>query len=278
MSRNPLLRAEFPRSNAYEAAWILEHQMGPNALWLAEWLCRKLDLRPEMRVLDLGCGTALTSIFLAREFGVRVWATDLWVHPDDNWERVRQAGLEDRVTPVRAEAHALPYASGFFDAIVSIDAYQYFGTDELYLGYVSRFLRAGGRLGIVVPGLMRSFEEEVPAHLTRRLSSGVSFWEDECACFLTRERWLELWQRSSHVEAVTVDTLPHGWRYWRDFELELERAGKCRFPSVAEALEEDQGRFLGFVRLVAVRTGKEPSVNLYDPGLLASFHTARSKG
>jgi len=36
-----------------------------------------LTLRPGMRVLDLGCGTALTSIFLAREYDVEVWATDL---------------------------------------------------------------------------------------------------------------------------------------------------------------------------------------------------------
>ena len=29
-----------------------------------------------MRVLDLGCGRAMSSIFLRREFGVQVWATE----------------------------------------------------------------------------------------------------------------------------------------------------------------------------------------------------------
>ena len=97
-----LYRSEFPRSNGYDPDWVMENQMGPNALWLIEWLCGEMDLKPDMRVLDLGCGTAMTSIFLAREFDVRVWATDLWIGPDENWERVCDAGLGDRVFPLRA--------------------------------------------------------------------------------------------------------------------------------------------------------------------------------
>ena len=47
----------FPRSSRYESSWIIENQMGPNALGLMEWLCEKLPLREGMRVLDLGCGS-----------------------------------------------------------------------------------------------------------------------------------------------------------------------------------------------------------------------------
>jgi cyclopropane fatty-acyl-phospholipid synthase-like methyltransferase len=36
-----------------------------------------MNLQPGMRVLDLGCGRALSSIFLHREFGLQVWAADL---------------------------------------------------------------------------------------------------------------------------------------------------------------------------------------------------------
>jgi cyclopropane fatty-acyl-phospholipid synthase-like methyltransferase len=46
--------------------------MGPNVLWLTEFVCEAMDLRAGMRVLDLGCGKALSSIFLAREFAVQV--------------------------------------------------------------------------------------------------------------------------------------------------------------------------------------------------------------
>ena len=37
-----------------------------------------------MRVLDLGCGLAMSSIFLRREFDVQVWATDLWFNASEN--------------------------------------------------------------------------------------------------------------------------------------------------------------------------------------------------
>jgi len=109
--------------------WVVENEMGPNALWLTESLCQVMPLEMGMRVLDLGCGTAMSSIFLAREFDVQVWAADLWVQPTDNLDRIREADLEDVVFPIRAEAHDLPFADGYFDAVVSIDAYHYFGTD-----------------------------------------------------------------------------------------------------------------------------------------------------
>ena len=69
-NQHALYRSEFPLSNSYDPEWVMDNQMGPNALWLMEWLCQDLDLKAEMRVLDLGCGTAMTSIFLARELGV----------------------------------------------------------------------------------------------------------------------------------------------------------------------------------------------------------------
>lgn len=74
----------FSRSSRYDREWIIANQMGPNVLWLTEFLCEAMDLQPGMRVLDLGCGKALSSIFLAKEFDVQVWATDLWMPATDN--------------------------------------------------------------------------------------------------------------------------------------------------------------------------------------------------
>ena len=45
-----LKKAEFPRSGKYDDDWMLDNQMGPNALWLVEWLCEVLPLEPGMRV------------------------------------------------------------------------------------------------------------------------------------------------------------------------------------------------------------------------------------
>jgi len=258
-----LHKPEFPRSSRYEPAWILENQMGPNALWLAEWLSEALPLSPGMRVLDLGCGRAMTSIFLAREIGVQVWASDLWITPDHNWQRAVEAGAGNLVFPLRLEAHSLPFPEGFFDGIVSVDAYQYFGTDELYLGYLSRFVRPGGLLGMVMPALMQPIDGGIPEHLVKPQANGKVFWEDGCWSFKTPDWWRALWGRNSAVTDIQVDTLPDGWRHWRDFERALEMTGKSLFPSDAEALDLDRGRYIGFIRAVARRT-EVHSMNFYD--------------
>jgi len=273
-TQSPLFNPDFPRASAYDPDWVMENQMGPNALWLMEWLCKDMDLKPGKRVLDLGCGTAMTSIFLAKEFRVQVWAADLWVSQDENWDRIRKAGVEGLVCPLKLEAHSLPFASEFFDAVVSADSYQYFGTDALYLPYLSRFVKPQGRIGIVVPGLMRPIEKGIPDHLTRVQSNGAAFWEEDCASFMTLESWRELWKKTNRVDVSVADTLAEGWRYWRDFELALERADKNLFPSAAEALDEDKGRYIGFIRLIGLRKPGPPGANIYDPGLIAAMEKA----
>ncbi|GAB2875635.1 cyclopropane-fatty-acyl-phospholipid synthase family protein [Streptomyces deserti] len=245
----------YPRSSAYDARWTIDNQMGPHALWLLEWLAPALGLdtlRPGARVLDLGCGRAMTSVFLAREYDVQVTAADLWVKPDENAARIAEAGVADRVLPVSAEAHDLPFGEGGFDAIVSIDAYQYFGTDDLYLPTLTRLLKPGGRIGVVVPALREEIDDlEPPEHLT-------PFWEPDFWCFHSAAWWRRHWTRSGAVQVEAADWLTDGWRDWLlwcevvaeestdDFHVRMSR--RC-----AEMLRVDEGRTLGFVRVVGRR-------------------------
>ena len=154
-----LLSERFPRSSQYHPEWVIENAFGANALWLTEWLASAVDLNPGMRVLDLGCGRAKSSVFLAREFGVQVWAADLWISASENIQRIRDAGVEESVFPVHADARALPFAAEFFDAILSVDSFSYYGSDGLYLNYLAHFVKPGGQIGIAGAGLVREFDE-----------------------------------------------------------------------------------------------------------------------
>ncbi|MEV7017517.1 methyltransferase domain-containing protein [Streptomyces sp. NPDC093991] len=245
----------YPRSGAYDPRWTIDNQMGPHALWLLEWLAPALGpdaLRPGARVLDLGCGRAMTSVFLAREYDVRVTAADLWTEPDENARRIAEAGLADRVLPVHAEAHALPFGAGTFDAIVSVDAYQYFGTDDLYLPALTRLLKPGGRIGIVVPSVSEEIGgTEPPEHLR-------PYWEPAFWCFHSPAWWRRHWTRSGAVDVETADWLEDGWREWLlwcdvvaehhtdEFHVRTSRES-------ARMLRADQGRTLGFTRVVGRR-------------------------
>ena len=244
---------EFPRSAAYDPEWVLENMMGPNPLWLTESLAGCMSFDPGMRVLDLGCGKGLSSIFLAKEYGVQVWAADLWIDASENFGRICEGGVEDRVFPIHAEAHALPFADGFFDAMVSVDAYHYFGTDDLYLeNHLAGLVKPGGQMGIVVPGLVEELPSaESPEHLRE-------YWEPAFFSLHSPEWWKRHWERSGLVEVELSDSIPEGWRLWMESDLAWsERLGKPSEES--DMLGLDRGRMLGFTRMVGRRNGRPAS-------------------
>ena len=154
-------------SNTYDQQWIVDSPVTDTA-GVDERSMEVMNLRPGMRVLDLGCGTALMLIFLAREYDVEVWATDLWVDPTENWGTHQGARAEGRVHPIQADAHKLPFSHGFFDAIVSIGAYNYFGTGADYLGYCTEFLRPTGSIGVIAPGIRNTPGPTLPPYLAER--------------------------------------------------------------------------------------------------------------
>jgi cyclopropane fatty-acyl-phospholipid synthase-like methyltransferase len=253
---NPLHHERYVRSNNYDPEWIFRNQMGPNALWLMESLTEVLPVTPGMRVLDLGCGRAMTSIFLAREFGAEVWATDLWIEASANQVRIREAGVEKLVVPIHAEAHGLPFAEDFFDAIVSVDAYQYFGTADLYLGYILGFLHAGGRIGIVTPALRNEMGSTVPGEL-------APFWEWDFCCFHSPEWWRAHWQKTGKVTVDHADAVEDGWKDWLRFdEASLATLDGWRLEAAANSIAmhaADKGKNLGFSRVVATKLADERS-------------------
>jgi cyclopropane fatty-acyl-phospholipid synthase-like methyltransferase len=243
-----MLRNDFPRSQKYDPHWVIANQMGPNPLWLTEWLCQDMTLQPGMRVLDLGCGRGVSSIFMAQEFGVQVWATDLWISATGNLARLQEAEVDDRVFPLHVDARALPYAEGFFDAIVCVDAYIYFGTDDLYLDYLHKFVKPGGQIGMVVPGFMQALTGPLPDHLR-------PFWAQECWTWHTLPWWQQHWARTGLVEMETAVTMPAGWQLWLQWEQARQAAGddSDSLKSDIRVLEADQGAYMGFVKLVARR-------------------------
>ncbi len=244
----PITRPEYPRSAAYAPELMLAAHMGPNVLWLTEALTETMALQPGMRVLDLGCGRALSSIFLAKEYGAQVWAADLWIAPEENARRVREAGLEAQVFPLRVEAHTLPFAPEFFDAVVSVDAYHYFGTDEMYLGWhLLKHVRPGGQIGVVAPGLREEIAGEVPEHLR-------PYWSWEFWTFHSPAWWRRHWEKTGLVTVERADWLEGGWEAWLRWDEYAYQQGVATDSTEAEMLRADGGRWLGFTRVVGRKT------------------------
>ncbi len=251
-SDNRFVSDSFPRSSQYHPEWVLASASGgANSLWLTEWLASAMDLRPGMRVLDLGCGRAASSIFLHREFGVQVWAADLWFSVSENIQRVRDAGVEGGVFPIHADARSLPFATEFFDAIVCVDSFSYYGTDDLYLSYLARFVKPGGQIGIAGAGLVEEIEGTVPEHLCR-------WWVPELWSLHSPSWWRRHWERTGIVDIDVADTMPDGWQRWLDWHRVIAPDNEVEIS----ALEADRGSVLGYVRVVGRRRGE---VELEEP-------------
>ncbi len=237
-----LLHNNFPRSNQYNPEWLTASaSSGANTLWVTEWLTSALDLKPGMRVLDLGCGRAMSSIFMRREFGVQVWATDLWFSAAANLERIRHAGVDDGIFPVHSDARTLPFAEDFFDAIVSMDSIPYYGTDDLYLNYLARFVKPGGVIAMAGAGFLQEIDQ-VPAALQ-------PWWEPNMHCLHSAAWWSRHWSKTRIVDIRLADSMPEGWKVWLEWQKFIAPDNLAEI----QALEADAGEYLGYIRCIAQR-------------------------
>ena len=110
-------------------------------------VCRKLGLKPGMRLLDVGCGWGSMAMHAAREYGVSVVGITLSQEQAAYArKRVADEGLTDRVE-IRVQDYR-DVGDGPYDAISSIGMAEHVGA-ERYLEYADvlhRLLKPGGRL------------------------------------------------------------------------------------------------------------------------------------
>ena len=96
---------KYIRSQKYQTPALMAKMMGPNPIKLCEELMLGNPIEAGMKVMDLGSGQGLTSVFLAREYGFRVWAADLWSEPEDNQRFFDEMGISrEQLLPVKADA------------------------------------------------------------------------------------------------------------------------------------------------------------------------------
>jgi cyclopropane-fatty-acyl-phospholipid synthase len=110
-------------------------------------ICRKLGLRPGMRLLDVGCGWGSLLLHAAEHYGVEgVGVTLSNEQMNGARERIAEAGLSDRLT-VRLQDYRL-VDDGPYDAISSVGMAEHVGAEQFrrYATTLYGQLAPGGRL------------------------------------------------------------------------------------------------------------------------------------
>ncbi|MEW5775163.1 MAG: class I SAM-dependent methyltransferase [Thermodesulfobacteriota bacterium] len=197
-------------------------------------LCAGLPPRPD--ILDVGCGSGVQTLELARRTGGRVTGVD--THPvflERLAASARSQGLGDRVRAVRADMKALPFPGASFDLVWSEGAIYNMGFDSGLRAW-RKLLRPGGCLAVTDAVWLRPD----PPRPCRE------FWDAECPDIRGVEANL------AAAEAAGYQTL--GWfilpeRCWRDeyyaplgLRLESFRAEHASDPEalgLADALQAE---------------------------------------
>lgn len=196
--------------------------MAPGGLYLAARMGRGLEIGRGDRVLDLGCGRGDTSVFLARRFGARVTAVDLWVSPGDLAAKFDRRGVGDLLIPLRLDARSpLPFADEYFDTIFCMQAFHAFGTSRRGLKRILRCLRPGGRLVIGTTCFNEEPEDGLP-DLFRKTDG----WDAEYAKYHSPPWWTHHFRQSGLVDVLECAELEDGAVLWEDeFAYSGDRAG-----------------------------------------------------
>ena len=233
---------EYARSEKYGTPELMKKIMGPNPVKLEEELLLQHRIPERALVCDLGSGQGLTSVFLAREYGFTVYAADLWSEPEDNRRFFDEMGLSrEQIIPVKADAERLPFEPEYFDAVVSVDSYHYFGRDARFLDdKLLPFVRPGGYVYIAIPGMKEDCHDHLPPELL------LSWTPEDLETMHDVRYWRNLVSRSRNAEVIDVCEMESHEEVWADW-LRQENAYAV---GDRRAMEAGGGKYLNFVKIV----------------------------
>ena len=229
----------YHRTEKYDENFLHENMMGPNSMIILEELLENVPLEKNMRILDLGCGNGLTSVFLAKEYGVQVFAVDLWISASDNLKRFQEMNVDDLVIPIHADAHKLPFADKYFDVVVSVDAYHYFGNnDEYFDKYLKRLLKPKGIVALAFPGMKYEVHKNIPQEMSE-------VWDDEALkMWHSIDWWNPKLERSlNSVIIKEMNCFDRAWSEWLSTDNPYAIEDR-------EMIKRDNGRYMNLISAV----------------------------
>jgi SAM-dependent methyltransferase len=197
-------------------------------------LAHALNLTAGQSLVDLACGAAGPSLWIAREYDARLIGRDLSsVAVERAVDNALSLGMSDRAQFAQGSFEATGIGSGFADAVMTVDALQYAPDKTRALIEVARILRPGGRFAFA------TFE------LDAEHVAGLPVWNDPVADY---RPLLE----ATGFETVSYDQIPQ----WR----EHVAAGFGAVVAQQQQLEQELGPVAaaGAVAEASITLGLQP--------------------
>jgi cyclopropane fatty-acyl-phospholipid synthase-like methyltransferase len=208
-------RVHYPELDGYSRNDCYQDFFGGGGLYLAVNMVRTLHLKPGDRVLDLGCGKGATSIFLAKQYGVRVVALDLWTSSEFLSAKFTKQGYTDRISAIQMDAtQPLPFPENYFDAIFCMNSFNFYGGNVDFLKHLLKHLKPKGQICIGSEVLSTEFTDEqianppdVYAFKLPPPNEHVDVFKDDFQKQHTPAWWQDLFQSSGLLNVEHCHTL-----------------------------------------------------------------------
>ncbi|QYM92524.1 SAM-dependent methyltransferase [Dickeya zeae] len=228
-----------PFTDSYDSAFLLDTMMGPNAMRITEEMAAQLPITPGMRILDLGCGKGISSILLAKKYDVTVFAADLWITPTENARRFASQRVDSHIIPLLLDVtKEIPFAQEYFDMIISVDAWQYFGSNDSMLAKMLPFVKPNGLIAVAVPGFIQDYSEGNLPEVVK------PFWTPDWY-FYSRHWWRTLWEKEPGIEILQLREMDSCQQAWDDF-MPCTLAQEMMVP----IMEAGAGAYFNMIQLV----------------------------
>jgi len=147
---------EFLDAGQYQKSSILRYErifgrtyISPGGEKTAKQYLEKLNLKPGMKVLDIGCGTGGSSFFMAQNYGVQVLAIDISEHMMEVANDHKQTfprEVQDKVTMQQMDATNAYFPSEYFDVVYCREAVNHIAEKEQLYQKILHWLRPEGRV------------------------------------------------------------------------------------------------------------------------------------
>ena len=138
-----------------------------------------------------------------------------------------------------------PVEKEFFDAVVNVGAFNYYGRDDAYLSdEILPYVKHGGYIYIAVPGMLKDCHDALPEELL------LSWTPEQLAFMHDVEFWRGVISNTPGVEVLSIEEMHSRDEVWRDW-LTQDNPYAARDR---RSMEAGAGKYLNFIKMILRKT------------------------
>lgn len=137
-------------NKAFFNRWSKSYDSSGIRFWMRRFqipALHEIQFQPEIKVLDLSCGTGelLRQLYRRGEGKIKLYGLDI----SKEMLEMAKKKLPSEVTLIQGDVHSLPFSSGEFDYVLCTEAFHHYHSQHQAVAEMKRVLKNSGKIIIV---------------------------------------------------------------------------------------------------------------------------------